>query len=246
MNDDDEFDGDEFEQRDRDEFGQRDRDEFEQRDRDEFEQRDRAAEQCLAEKARAFAQQAGLRTVLFVDPRTGRHCSYDSVFHYLTENAAVDVDERCGLDIEARRTAAAAVLTPDERCLLMHIPTDASGPDVGPAPGTNTHKWRSRLHDVRTEQRNTRHAVPLTDFIHMLQSLSHICGDDDGHEELRWSHEAIDALRTASEHYVVQMLVRTNQKQIASTQAGMTLAGVRFTHDYMRDECRHNINKFHF
>ncbi len=62
------------------------------------------------EKAHAFAQQAELRTVLFVDPRTGRHCTYDSVRRCLTENAAVDVDQRCGLDTEARRTAATALL----------------------------------------------------------------------------------------------------------------------------------------
>ncbi len=86
------------------------------------------------------------------------------------------------------------------------------------------HPGRRALREIRHEQRATGHAIPAAPFARLVRDIA---SDMFPGRELRWSHDAIDAIQTAAEDYMVKKFDGAQIAGIHAGRQGVTKADLR-------------------
>lgn len=78
---------------------------------------------------------------------------------------------------------------------------------------------------MRKEQVKTNYVIPVAPFLRIVQSITH-----KDHPEIRFKREAIDALHTDAESFVIETLHKANCLAISCGRQTLTRRDLKLLH----------------
>ena len=78
------------------------------------------------------------------------------------------------------------------------------------------------IREMRREQLKTDYVIPVAPFLRIVQSITH-----QDHPDIRFKREAIEALHTDVESYIIEMLHKANNLAISCGRQTLTQRDVK-------------------